>query len=467
MPDEVGAFLAASRIFTALGLNITRVSYNRAVDTHVLFIEVDGDAEAINRAAEKLDGIGYLQGGRNLGNVILIEFRLRDVPGAVQPVLELASRFKFNISYISAQENGTEYQHFRMGLFVENDDDIASFLKSAAQICDVRIINYNPTGRILDNTVFYMSFANRIAEQNRLTADEKYDLIVDSNLIMEMLTKLDSPPYKTFDYIGKFAEGLIKYKGGAYQPRITERVLEGNIRLTLIEPPCGSNICAVDTGDALLCVDGGFACYGGESLRYLREYVPDFDARRKTLLLTHADADHVGIAGVFDRVCVSRSCYENFADEAAGLPNLREKNQAHAPYVRISKLLSHYVTVPAEALDVIGGRTGGGLLEKIGVLRFGGLEFEAFEGLGGHIKGETVYVERKARLVFSGDIFVNIKGFTPQQAGFNTLAPYLMTSVDSDPKLAADERREMMRLLGGGKWLLIGGHGAASDIIAG
>ena len=38
MPDRIGAFLEASRVFAALGLNITRVSYNKAVDVHTLFI---------------------------------------------------------------------------------------------------------------------------------------------------------------------------------------------------------------------------------------------------------------------------------------------------------------------------------------------------------------------------------------------------------------------------------------------
>ena len=49
-----------------------------------------------------------------MGRVILIEFRLRDRPGVVQPVLHLISSFRFNISYISSQADGTDYQNFRM-----------------------------------------------------------------------------------------------------------------------------------------------------------------------------------------------------------------------------------------------------------------------------------------------------------------------------------------------------------------
>ena len=42
MPDRVGAFLKASRCIAGAGANITRVSYNKAVDMHILFIEVEG-----------------------------------------------------------------------------------------------------------------------------------------------------------------------------------------------------------------------------------------------------------------------------------------------------------------------------------------------------------------------------------------------------------------------------------------
>ena len=44
MPDRVGAFLKASRSIAGAGANIMRVSYNKAVDMHILFIEVGGHA---------------------------------------------------------------------------------------------------------------------------------------------------------------------------------------------------------------------------------------------------------------------------------------------------------------------------------------------------------------------------------------------------------------------------------------
>ena len=58
MPDHVGAFLRASRCIAALGINITRVSYNKAVDMHTLFIEAEGSPEQLAQATERLREIG-------------------------------------------------------------------------------------------------------------------------------------------------------------------------------------------------------------------------------------------------------------------------------------------------------------------------------------------------------------------------------------------------------------------------
>ena len=83
MPNHIGAFLKASRCFAELGINITRVSYNKAVDSHMLFIDAEGTAEQLDKATEELTKIGYLQCGIDNRSVVLLEFKLKDEPGSV------------------------------------------------------------------------------------------------------------------------------------------------------------------------------------------------------------------------------------------------------------------------------------------------------------------------------------------------------------------------------------------------
>ena len=46
MPNHIGSFLKASKCFSELGINVTRVSYNKAVDYKILV-----EADNINEAA--------------------------------------------------------------------------------------------------------------------------------------------------------------------------------------------------------------------------------------------------------------------------------------------------------------------------------------------------------------------------------------------------------------------------------
>ena len=471
MPDRAGAFYLADRSITDLGLNITRVSYNKAVDAHTLFLEVEGEEAVLARAEQALKALGYLKEDTEIGHVMLIEFLLRDEPGTLLPVLELIDSFHFNISYISSQADGRPYQSFKMGLYVGDQSEMSLFMHRAALLCDVHVLEYDKSQKILDNTVFYLSFANEISDKLGLSRDEKQELILSANRIMQNLDERgasDGMPLKTFEYIGKFADFLSRSGGDAYVPRLTPLATAGGIKGLLVEPPCGSNTCVFWNDDTVLAVDTGFTCFAEALSALLHEHVPGFAEKEKILFLTHPDVDHTGAMDLFDRVYLSRTAVEHFEKERASLPACREDNPLHAPYVRISKVLSRYR--PPETVEMIPiepdgscpvpDRPVGCLMIPAGCIDVLGMHFEVYLGCGGHAPGEVVYLCRAHRIVFSGDIFVNIKGFTKAQARFNGLAPYLMTSVDTDPAAAAKQREDMFALLDSGDWTVFGGHGA-------
>ena len=52
MPNHIGSFLKASKCFAALGINITRVSYDKTVDSHMLFLDVEGTEEQIQKPTQ-------------------------------------------------------------------------------------------------------------------------------------------------------------------------------------------------------------------------------------------------------------------------------------------------------------------------------------------------------------------------------------------------------------------------------
>ena len=465
MPDHVGAFLKASRCMAALGLNITRVSYNKAIDTHTLFIEAEGEPERLDLATEELRKIGYLQSGGER-SVLLVEFKLRDVPGGVSGVLELIAQYNFNISYLSSQENGTGFQMFKMGLFVEEPERFSQFLHAASRLCPLRVIDYDKTEKILDNSIFYISFASELAERLDLGEESRTDLIINANQIMQILDERNEPFHKTFDYIRGFAEALADHRNAAFQPRITEYPMGDDLHITLIEPPCGSNICILRHRGMYLFVDTGYACYRRETLALLRSLIPDFDTCRKAALVTHADVDHCGLLDLFPAVYLSRKSRDSLVMEYESGGGFREENPLHAPYARICKALTSYRPPRPELLRVMAGtgKKPAQPIERVGSWSFGGLDFEVYEGQGGHLPGELVLVERRHRLAFTGDIFINVKEMTPEQTAYNHYAPYLMTSVDTDSALCALERKALPGILGPGVWQIFGGHGLRKEL---
>jgi len=469
MPNHIGSFLKASRLFASLGINITRVSYNKAVDSHTLFIDAEGTEKQLAEADKMLAEIGYLQNTKADSSIVLLEFQLRDVPGSVTDILSLISEFNFNISYISSQENGTDYQLFKMGLYVEDSEKISEFLSSAEKLCRVRVIDYNHSEKIYDNSIFYNSFVRGIARTIGLSEKVKNELLISSNLAMQTLDELGLSPYKTFDSISRFADMLAKYTGEAFSPRITSYKITENTEIILIEPPCGSNTAIIKSFGEYLFVDGGYALYAPETKKIIKKIIPEYDEMKKRAILTHADVDHCGLLSDFDEIITTKKSAECLRLEYEGKDGFRERNPLHKPYIGMCKILTAYE--PTDPLKVTApwGREDetDEPLAQVGFFSFGELHFEVYEGRGGHLPGEAVLIDYTHRIAFTGDIYVNLKGMTGEQTEYNKYAPILMTSVDTDPKLCAAERRAIMNRLGVGEWQIFGGHGAKKDYSVG
>ena len=135
------------------------------------------------------------------------------------------------------------------------------------------------------------------------------------------------------------------------------------------------------------------------------------------------------------------------------------------PIISICKTLTRYEPPEPEKVQGLWSAAGEqeAPLAQTGFFRFGDLRFEVYQGAGGHLEGETVLIDFTHHIAFTGDIYVNIHGMTREQAAYNQYAPVLMTSVDTDPKLCAEERRAVLQRLGVGQWQIFGAHGMKKD----
>ena len=448
-PDEAGAFLVSVRAISEQGGNIVRVNYNKAVDANALFIEVDATTYQHEAIAAKLKEIEYLTDDPGMRQIILIELKLPDKPGTLLPTLEIIKRHEVNIPYINSQENGTPYQNFKMGLLVENTTEIKDLLDDLSQVCEVRVLDYEATDRLLDSTVFYVTFANKMRELFALSQDETNDVLANANKVMQTLDRREESPQEAFGKIERFAELVCANKGSHFEARVTRRELADELVMYAIEPPFGGNTYILEHYGNLLFVDCGLGCFEQEMKELLDRFFGDFYTMRKSVIITHPDIDNAGLLRLFDTVYLNRTCYNSFNREQSGRRSYRERNPQHAPYNALTKILSSYESPRLGRCAIIGKRGGDDPLEFIGSMRFGDWTFKISEGAGGHARGETIITCDELNLAFTGDLMVNERGMSDVQREFVELQPYLMATFDADPELATQIRQQLRMDLAG------------------
>jgi len=82
MPDKSGTFLRAAKIIAGHNGNIVRVSFNKAVDLHMLFIDVMASEDRLHRIEDDLLIIGYINEKITETRVIEVSVKIPDHAGA-------------------------------------------------------------------------------------------------------------------------------------------------------------------------------------------------------------------------------------------------------------------------------------------------------------------------------------------------------------------------------------------------
>jgi len=477
MPDQSGTFLRAAGIIARQDGNIVRVSYNKAVDLHMLFIDVQASEGNLLRIEKDLLAIGYINEKIAETRVIEVSVKIPDRPGAVLPVLEILSGYDINISYMNSVAGHTPFQDFKFGLLIENPDLVQTLLVDISKIYPVDIIECDSSEENLDNTVTYIQLANEMQKLLGLSNEKTMQFLSESNRILQVLQSTGENAAKVFDYIRRFAYFVNSYRGEQYKTSIQKIRLSDSVLLYSIQPYCGSNTYVLAGPDDLVLIDTGYAIYADELLLLLKQLIPDWDDRNRKVYITHADVDHCGLLYRLDNteIMVNEKSAENFKKQLEQLPDFREQTELHLGYSRISRIISGYVIPDLEKISLLDKNTPADhdSLLPIGNLRIGNLDFVILEGSGGHLYGEMIYVCNEAGIILTGDILVNINGFSKERSEFNSLAPYLMKSVNVDSPKAVEMRRQVMDIIrniskqNGKPCIICGGHGPVSKIVDG
>lgn len=478
MPDIPGALHRAAEIITRYEGNINRIQYDRRIDVHTVFFEVTAVPQAYEKIREELEKIGYLQ--TSLQPVTFLKFYvyLPNCPGALFDFLNYITSSRSNITFLDFDDRGQHPERLVVGLHIENPNMIDALLNQLKSRYRLDILEYDTTGEKLDDTVFYLRLAQKLRSFIGSTEDAfLMRFLHDINHITQELSNLQRDPIEVFENILKVGDCLNRTSGDNFYADVHRVRIKDDTELFCFQPPCGGNIYLFDTPSERVLIDTGYGVYFQDIVNMFQHYGLGDLSRLKRIYITHADADHCGAAGYFPAPSyLNRETFLITRETSRAYGSSSQGCILEEIYTKIINLFSRFtppvntVLFPEVSLSDEKIETRGAF-PIIARFHVGDLEFEALEGMGGHMHGEVFYFCPEEGLLFPEDAVINFKSLSPDRTEYNILADYLMTSVNVDSKLAREERQALLSLISdidkklaekNKKCLICCGHGSIS-----
>lgn len=473
MPDEPGALHRAAEIVKRHGGNIDRIQYDKRIDPYTVFFEARCTDEEYLAMRSELEAIGYLQGQLSVPSFLKFQVRLPNRSGALFDFLNHTTASRCNIDFLDFDDRGKHPERLTVSLTVEEAGAVDHLLGELKSRYPLEILEYDTTGQRLDDTVFYIRFAQ---ELRRLIgrAEDAFllRLLSDINHVAQELMNLGADPKQAFADVLRSGQGLKGTTADGFYADL-QHIRLGQAELLCAQLPCGGNAYMLRNGGEVAMIDTGFGIYFRDLDRLMEVEGWGGVGLIRQVLVTHGDADHSGSSGLLDAevwmhpetVEMIRQSNRAYGSESAG-------SILAEVYTKLINLFSGFAA--AERPNVFSGAPLGrrGDFKIIARLPVAGMECEVLEGFGGHTQGQVFYFFPEELAIFTGDSLINFDSLTEERRDFATLAKNLMTSVNVDSVKAAQERKGLFKLIegvesehtGGRKCLVCGGHGAISTL---
>lgn len=471
MPDEPGALHKAAEIVKRHGGNIDRIQYDKRIDPCTVFFEAHCSEGQYQMMRAELEAIGYLQGRMEVPSFLKFQVVLPHVSGALFEFLNHTTAAGCNIDLLDFDERGKHPERLTVSLTVEQPGAVDRLLERLKTLYPLEILEYDTTGQRLDDTVFYIRFAQ---ELRRLIGEAEdaflLRLLSDVNHVAQELMNLGKDPRQVFSDVLRSGQELRRTIGRGFYADLQELSL-GEAVLLCVQLPCGGNCYLLRRGTEVTMIDTGFGIYHRDlDLLMAREGWGGMGLVCRALI-THGDADHAGSAGRLkaevwmhpDTLEVIRRSDRAYGSEIEG-------SVLEEVYTKLINLFSEFtihrdpLTFPAQGMGMRGGFT------VLAITEVAGMRCEVLEGFGGHTRGQVFYYLPEEMVLFTGDSLINFDSLSEERKVFATLAKNLMTTVNVDSAKASLERQWLLELVKevesqkdeGRRCMVCGGHGAVS-----
>ncbi len=471
MPNEPGALHKAAEIAKDYDGNIHRIHYNRKIDPNTVFFEISAFETSYKEIRDNLEEIGYLQTSLKPLNFLKFNIFLPNTSGALFEFLNHLTTTNANIGFLDFDDSSKRHDKLTVSLTLDESSSLNVLLDNLKSIYRLEILEYDTEGQNLDDTVFYIVFAQKLREIIGEEDDFLIKLLNDINHIVQELTRLGEDPKRVFESILLTGNTLKDTSGDNFFADIQKIDLSPNNQLYCIQPPCGGNIYVINSPEETVMVDSGYGIYHSDILKLFQNLGINLN-HLKSIYITHADADHSGAAGSYNiKSFMHRGTWDIIEEVNRAYGSNAEECILEEVYTGLINLFSRFnppENVEIFSEEVIRMR---GPFPVIHSFKVGDLEFEVLESLGGHLYGQVFFLCQEEGLLFTGDSLINLDSLSKGRKSYNLLAKNLMTSVNVNGKMAKKERNGLLGLIDelndnlsieDKKCLICGGHGAVS-----
>jgi len=471
MPDEPGALHRAAEIVKRHGGNIDRIQYDKRIDPYTVFFEARCTDDEYLAMRSELEAIGYLQGQMNVPSFLKFQVLLPNRSGALFDFLNHTTAAKCNIDFLDFDDRGKHPERLTVSLTVEEAGAVDRLLETLKTQYPLEILEYDVTGQRLDDTVFYIRFAQELRRLLGQTEDAfLLRLLSDINHVAQELMNLGFDPKQAFSDVLRSGQSLKGTSGKGFYADLQE-IGMGEVELLCVQLPCGGNAYLLRNGTDIAMIDTGFGIYFRDlDLMMEREGWGGVGLVRKALI-THGDADHSGSAGLLgEEVWMHQETVEMIRQSNRAYGSESEGSILAEVYTKLINLFSGFSVAERPRTFQVEEDGTRGDFNILACQEVAGMQCEVLEGFGGHTEGQVFYFFPQELVLFTGDSLINFESLSDDRKEFATLAKNLMTTVNVDSAKARKEREGLMRLIeqvesgreDGRKCLVCGGHGAVS-----
>jgi len=445
----------------------------RRIDPYTVFFELTTTEEHYQKITGELSAIGYLQTSLKPLSFLKLYVHLPHRPGALFDFLQYTTSCRANIAYIDFDDKGRHPERLTVSLNLDDSAAVDRLLNQLKSRYRLEIIEYDTTGQHLDDTVFYLRFAQEIRTLVGESEDEfLMQLLGDINHIVQEHINLGQDPQKAFDSVLVTGKTLNATKNHDFYADIQSIALDAETTLYCIQPPCGGNVFLIDGKDECVMVDTGYGIYFPDIYSLICQHIAGGEKKISRIFITHADADHCGAGGFYQaKAFMHPGTLDIIRVSNRGYGSRNEGSILEEVYTTLINLFSRFNPPGDIELYQTRALRTRGIFSVISSFKLGNHEFEVLESLGGHIHGQLYLYSAGLGVIFCADTVINFDHITPERARYNSLAHIIVTSVNVDSDIAKKERKALLQLAAetGGdffrdrkKCLVCGGHGPVS-----